>query len=201
MAIPLHILELRRIASEIKRLVYSNRQAADLSVEEAERITDTLHKRLLEWRRTTPFPLPNVHVPVPHLNSTWYDFNYYSHLAMIYRPSPLFPTLTMSRVKTLAEAASMSIRQVFSMHQQHCLAYNWLNLLSIFTVTLSLVYATVVQPEKLSTTLKETKAVDDLKLATELFEKLSLKFTAADKIRRMVEEILRKYEQFLSTED
>lgn len=118
---------------------------------------------------------------------------------MIYRPSPLFPTLTQPRVKILAGAASMSIRQVSSMHRQNCLAYNWLNLLSIFTATLSLVYGTIVQPEKLSTVLTETRAVDDLDLAMELFEKLSLKFTAAGKIHRMVDEIARKYKQVLST--
>ncbi|OHE98380.1 hypothetical protein CORC01_06376 [Colletotrichum orchidophilum] len=197
MAVPLHILELRRIASNITTSVYSYRKSAGLSVEQREEITDSLHQRLLDWRRNMPFPLPNTDAAVPHLSSTWYDFNYYLHLAMLYRPSPLFPTLTQARVKILAEAASMSIRQVFNMHRQECLAYNWLNLLSIFTATLSLIYATTVQPDNLPSFLKDKRAVADLELTIQLFHKLSVKFPVAGKIRRMVEQISTRYKEII----
>ncbi|KAK1623800.1 hypothetical protein BDP81DRAFT_384062 [Colletotrichum phormii] len=201
MAVPLHILELRRIASDITTLVYSHRKSASLSVEKREEVTYSLHQRLLDWRRNMPFPLPHTDAAVPHLNSSWYDFNYYLHLAMLYRPSPLFPILTQSRVKILAEAASMSIRQVSNMHRQQCLAYNWLNLLSIFTATLSLIYATTVQPDNLTSVLKDKRAVADLDLTIELFDKLSVKFPVAGKIRRMVEQISTRYKEMMEVDE
>jgi hypothetical protein len=193
MAIPLHILALRRIASKITRQVYSNRQTEELTPVERERILRSLHKELIDWRRNMPFPLPDVNSQVPHLSTSWFDFNYYTHVAMLYRPSPLLPTMDLERVKTLEEAASMSIRQAFAMHSQRRLAYNWLNLLALFTSTLSRIYATTVQPENLVTTLRDTRAIEDLDLAIALFDTLGVKFPAANKIRGMVAEIAKRY--------
>lgn len=193
MAVPLHILALRRIAGKIARRVYSNHYAADLTAKEREEIIHSLHKELIDWRRNMPFPLPDINDRVPQLTTNWFDFNYYTHLAMLYRPSPLLPTMDRERVKMLMEAASMSLRQAFNMHRQRRLSYNWLNLLTLFTSTLSLIYSTTVQPIDLVTILQETKAIEDLDLAIGLFETLGVKFPAANKIRGMIEEISRRY--------
>jgi len=171
MAVPLHILSLRRIASKISTTVYSISTAARMNTQEREETIKSLHKELIDWRRNMPFPLPDVHQHVPHLCSSWYDFNFYIHLAMLYRPSPLFPILDQPQVKILADAAAMSIRQATNMHRQQRFACNWLNLL----------------------VLKETKAIDDLELAMELLESLSIKFTAAKKTRCMIEVIVSRY--------
>jgi hypothetical protein len=193
LTVPLHILALRRIASKISRQVYSIRRSAAVTDEQREETLSSLHQELLEWRRNMPFPLPDFQEDVPHLTTTWYDFNYYTHLAMIYRPSPLCPILDVRRIKILETAASMSIRQAHSMHQQRRLAYNWLNFLALFTSTISLVYAVTAQPEDLPTVLRETRAIDDLDLALNLFDTLGTKFVAATKIRNMVQEISKRY--------
>jgi hypothetical protein len=193
MAVPLHILSLRRIASKISTTVYSISTAARMNTQEREETIKSLHKELIDWRRNMPFPLPDVHQHVPHLCSSWYDFNFYIHLAMLYRPSPLFPILDQPQVKILADAAAMSIRQATNMHRQQRFAFNWLNLLSIFTSALSLIYAITAQPNNLVLVLKETKAIDDLELAMELLESLSIKFTAAKKTRCMIEVIVSRY--------
>ncbi|KAL2817956.1 fungal-specific transcription factor domain-containing protein [Aspergillus cavernicola] len=198
MAVPLHVLALRRIAGKISRQIYSNRQNADLSAQQREEIIHSLHQELLAWRRNMPFPLPDIHDRVPHLNTIWYDFNYYTHLAMIYRPSPLSPVLDPKRIKILEMAASMSLRQAFSMHKQRRLAYNWLNFLALFTATLSLIYAITAQPDGLPTVLRETRAINDLDLALLLFETFGTKFLAATKIWNMVDEILRRYKAIRS---
>ncbi|KAF4459704.1 Transcription factor [Fusarium albosuccineum] len=195
MAVPLHILKLRRIASKISRQIYGNVKNKSITDEDRDKLISSLHQELLEWRRNMPFPLPDVNDGVPHLNTTWYDFNYYTHLAMIYRPSPLCPVLDSKRIKTLEMAASMSLRQAFSMHQQRRFAYNWLNFLSLFTSTLSLVYAITAQPNDLTTVLRETRAIGDLNLAMQLFDTLGLKFFAAKKIRTMIAEISRRYKE------
>ncbi|CAK7264688.1 hypothetical protein SEPCBS57363_001207 [Sporothrix epigloea] len=218
LSVPLHILALRRIASRIARQVYSpsaSRAAAEAAAAEKaamnssvtsssnkasrESILTSLHQELVEWRRTMPFPLPDLDSRVPHLSSTWYDFNYYTHLASLYRPSPLFPVMDAQRVQVLANAAAMALRHAFSLHQQQRLAYNWLNFLSIFTVALSLIYATTAQPNNLAAVLRQARAIDDLDLAVELFEKFGIKFAAARKIRGMVAEIVARYRDVRGT--
>ncbi|KPM42680.1 hypothetical protein AK830_g3847 [Neonectria ditissima] len=200
LAVPLHILALRRIASKIAKQVYSNPRVSSLGIEEREAIVSSIHQELVDWRRNMPFPLPNVNAHVPHLTSNWYDFNYYTHLAMLYRPTPLLPTLDQRRIKILADAASMSLRQATNMHRQQVFAYNWLNLLAIFTATLSLVYAITAQPDNLFTVLKQTKATEDLELVMELFDTLSEKFSAAKNLRKMVSEIVREYHHIEGSE-
>ena len=195
MAVPLHILSLRRIAGKISRQVYGNVKNAKLSAEEREAIIASLHQELLDWRRSMPFPLPDVNDSVPHLNTSWDDFNYYTHLAMIYRPSPLCPASDMNRLKMLESAASMSLRQAFGMRQQKRFAYNWLNFLSIFTATLSLVYAITARPGDLAAVLRDTRVIADLDLATQLFETLGVKFSAAKNIQDMIAEISRRYKE------
>ncbi|KAG2420373.1 hypothetical protein HFD88_005174 [Aspergillus terreus] len=194
MAVPLHILSLRKIASDIANNVYSTTRTSRMSPAEREETLQAIHRKLVDWRRNMPFPLPDVHSQVPHLSSSWFDLNYYTHVAMLYRPSPLFPTLDQSKVKVLAMAAAMSIRQAINMHRQRRFAYNWLNLLGVFTSTLSLMYAITAQPDNLASVLGETKAVDDLELAIELLDTFGRKFPAAKKIRRMVQEVLKRFQ-------
>ncbi|OQE13399.1 hypothetical protein PENFLA_c049G05386 [Penicillium flavigenum] len=201
MAVPLHILSLRRIAGKISRQVYGNFKNSNMTSQEREAIIASLHQELLDWRRGMPFPLPDIDDRVPHLNTTWYDFNYYTHLAMIYRPSPLFPVSDVKRIKMLETAASMSLRQAFSMHQQQRFAYNWLNFLALFTSTLSLVYAITAQPDDLGVVLRDTRAIADLDLATQLFETLGLKFVAAKKIQGMIAEISQRYKEVRASKD
>lgn len=201
LAVPLHILALRRIAGKIARKVYANNLPASLTSNERDNVLQSLHEELIDWRRSMPFPLPDVSDRVPQLTSNWFDFNYYTHLSMIYRPSPLFPTMDPKRVKILEEAASMSIRQAHSMHRQGRFAYNWLNLLSIFTSTLSLIYATNVQPNDLVAVLKRTRAVEDLDLVIELFDTLGVKFSVANKLRGMVADISSRYKDLRASSE
>lgn len=196
MAVPLHILSLRKIASKISRQVYGNNvKNSTLTVQERMDVISSLHQELLAWRRSMPFPLPDIDDRVPHLNTTWYDFNYYTHLAMLYRPSPLCPISDVHRIKILETAASMSLRHAHSMHQQQRFSYNWLNFLSLFTATLSLVYAVTAQPDDLATVIRKTRVIADLDCAILLFDTMGIKFAAAKKIQTMVAEISKRYKE------
>lgn len=195
LSVPRHILHLRRIASKISRQVYGNQATIRANTPHREDIIHSLHKELIDWRRNTPFPLPDVHPRVPHLCSNWYDFNYYTHMAMLYRPSPLFPTLDQVMVKKLANAASMSIRQAYTMHRQKRFAYNWLNLLSLFMSTISLIYASTAQPQDLVSYLQKAQVIDDLELVLQLFEKLNGKFPGAKNIQCIIDRVLRRYKE------
>jgi hypothetical protein len=193
MAIPCHILKLRKIASKISTQIYGNRKTIRENTPRRDEIIFFIHKELIDWRRSMPFPLPDVDHRVPHLSSNWYDFNYYTHLAMLYRPSPLFPTLNPANVKKLADAASMSIRQAYVMNRQKRFAYNWLNLLSLFTSALSLIYASTVQPEELTIYLQRTQVIDDLELVLQLLDKLNAKFPGAKNIQLIIDRVLQRY--------
>ncbi|PMB64550.1 hypothetical protein BM221_009389 [Beauveria bassiana] len=188
-----------RIASKISREIDSvGKTGAYMTEEQREETLSRLHQELLEWRRNLPFPLPDFEDKVPHLTTTWYDFKCCTHLAMIYRPSPLCPVLNVKRIKILENAVCMSIRQAHSMHQQGRLAYNWLDFLALFTSTISLVYAVTAQPKDLPTVLSETRVIEDLDLVRNLFGTLGIKFLAATKIRDMIREISTRYKSILA---
>lgn len=192
MAIPLHILALRTIASDIKSKVHSVRNS-DLANQQAkEQTLQSLHRRLIEWRRTMPFPLPDLQSKVPHLCTNWFDFNYYTHVIMLYRPSPLCQTLDLAQLQVLADASSMAIRQATTMHRQQRFSYNWLNLAVLFNATLSLMYSTTAQPNNLSHVLESSKAIEDLELSIELLRAFSTKFASAKRIQGMVQIVLAK---------
>ncbi|KAL4876023.1 fungal-specific transcription factor domain-containing protein [Aspergillus karnatakaensis] len=201
MSIPLHILSLRRIAGRISRQVYSASANSTTPLATREAIITALHSDLLTWRRTTPFPLPDIHPQVPHLTTAWYDFNFYTHLATLYRPSPLFPVSSIERIKILENAASMSLRQAYAMHKQDRFAYNWLNFLAVFTVTLELVYAVTAQPSDLAVVLRESRAIGDLEIAVQLFEGLGARFAAARRVGGMVGDVLDRYREILGGGD
>ncbi|KAH8812618.1 fungal-specific transcription factor domain-containing protein [Xylogone sp. PMI_703] len=188
-SVPLHILALRKIASEIGERVYSTNKTRNLLPEQRDQIIQDIHKKLIEWRRNMPFPLPDSQSRVPHMITSWFDLNYYTHVTMLYRPSPLFPTLDIMKVKILAEASAMSIRQATNMHHQQRFAYNWLNLFGVFTSSLALMYAITAQPDLMSV-LNQTDALRDLELAMELLGTFGKKFASARKCQSMVREVL-----------
>ncbi|KAK2774199.1 hypothetical protein FQN53_003738 [Emmonsiellopsis sp. PD_33] len=192
MAVPLHILGLRNIASDIGNRVHSIKGSQEQSPEEKEQTIQSIHKRLIEWRRSMPFPLPDLQQKVPHLCTSWFDFNYYTHVIMLYRPSPLYRTLNLPKVRILADASAMAIRQAISMHRQNRFSYNWLNLLAVFNSALSLMFSTTAQPDQLSLVLERTNAIGDLELAIELLEAFDKKFPSAKKIQRMIQVVVAK---------
>ncbi|KAJ8125747.1 hypothetical protein O1611_g7892 [Lasiodiplodia mahajangana] len=196
--VPLHILALRRIASKIASQVYSPRASTSLSMEERETSIHALHEELITWRRNMPFPLPQDSASssrVPQFSNSWYDFNYYTHVAMLYRPSPLLPTSSPERLQTLRQVTSMALRTAMTMHQQQRLAYNWLNFLALYTVSLSLIYSITAQPDSLVSVLQKTQGCEDLECAIALFDTLAIKFRAAKRVSRMVRDIVQRYRQ------
>ncbi|OJJ77021.1 hypothetical protein ASPBRDRAFT_140484 [Aspergillus brasiliensis CBS 101740] len=193
LSIPLHILSLRRIASEITTCLHSPTNTHNPN---RNTTLQTLHKKLLHWRRTMPFPLPPTPSPIPHLTSAWFDLNYYTHMTMLYRPSPLFPSLDEQTVKVLATAAAMAIRQAMNLHRQGRFAYNWLNLLGVFQSAVALMYATLARPDELGVVVRESKVVEDLGLVVELLRVFGRKFGVAARLERIVRVVVGRLEEF-----
>ncbi|KAL1305009.1 hypothetical protein AAFC00_003910 [Neodothiora populina] len=198
-AVPLHILALRRICGRIFEQVYSNRNR-NLTGPERDTIQQNLHQELIQWRRAMPFPLPqSKSLPIPQFSSAWFDLNYYQHVLMLYRPSPLFPVLTLEKVGFIAEASSAFISQVVTMKRQGRYAFNWLNLFSVFTATLTLIYSVTAQPEPLTTYLQRCNALQDLSHVLDLLETFGRKFPSAIKCRDIVQDVMARLESFATS--
>lgn len=189
MAVPSHILTLRRIAGEIFEQVYAHPRHG-LDSAEKEALLSTLHGKLLHWRRTMPFPLRESSVsPVPHLTTLWYDMNFYCHLITLYRPSPLCPILNLEKVHFLANTAALAIRKTSEMHRHVKLAFNWLNLFTLFTAILTLIYSISAQPDPLPGFLERSGALMDLDLAIDLLEEFGRKLPSSLKCRDMIVDV------------
>lgn len=198
MAIPLHILKLRQISSRIRARVYTTKDGDERSDAEKEETIQAIHKDLIQWRREMPFPLPKVDAPVPHFTSTWYDFNYHTHLTLLYRPTPLLPTLNGRRIKILADAASSSIRLASSMHRQGTFSQHWMNLHAVFMAAVAQVYviATGSQQDGDGAARKDVlrmRAVDDVQLAVQLLASLEGRFPLARSVKELLRGILQRY--------
>jgi len=196
MSVPLHILALRKIAGEIFQEIYSNKKSSPANdTASTDTIIRNLHEKLIIWRRNMPFPLPeSQNLRVPHLSTAWYDLNYHNHVIMLYRPSPLCPIITIEKVAILADASAMSLRHATTMHRQQRLAFNWLNLLAVFTTALTLIYTITAQPEQIRDYLNRSNALEDLKLAAMLLGTFAQKFRNAKKYRDMVLGVIVKLE-------
>lgn len=178
--------------------MHSVKYSQGQSTEQREETIESLHRELIEWRRSMPFPLPDLQAKVPHLCSSWFDLNYYTHIIMLYRPSPLIPTLDAPKLKTLAEASGMAIRQAINLHRQQRFAYNWLNLVAVFNSVLSLIYTTAALSDGLSppVLLDHSKVSNDLELVIELLDAFSNKFPSAKNIQDMIQVVMARLQLY-----
>ncbi|KAL3424702.1 hypothetical protein PVAG01_03983 [Phlyctema vagabunda] len=196
-AIPLHIVSLRKLEGEIFQEIYSNKNR-HLSATERDTIIRNLHERLVAWRRNMPFPLPESQaLHVPQLSTTWFDLNYHTHVIVLYRPSPLCPSITLEKVTILADAAAMSIRHVATLHRQQRFAFNWLNLFTFFSSTLALIYTITAQPEPIPAYLERSDGLSDLRLAANILQTFGEKIPSALRYRKMVLEVILRLESHI----
>ncbi len=187
-----HILTLRTIAGQILERFYSIRSGV-ITDEQRHEILESFHEELIIWRRTMPFPLVHSSL-IPHLTTSWFDLNYYNLVIMLYRPSPLWPDPPTENLKIMTDASAMALQQFISMSQQRTLAFNWLNLLSVFTATLVLIFITT-KPNWSQTYIDEAELIKDLKLAEVLLCTFIPKFGPAKSCVRVVRRIIRRLNQ------
>jgi hypothetical protein len=199
LTVPLHVLALRRIASQIFDQVYSNRNRHLPTVDQKD-IFSGLHTQLLEWRRTMPFPLPQCRsLQIPHTCTSWYDYNYYLHLIMLYRPSPLCPVLTLEKVDLIANASAMAIRHIEVMHNEERYSYNWITLFNVFSVALTLIYSITAQPDSLPIYLRRSDALSDLDRASRVLGNFAQKFPTVARCRNIVQGVSQRLRTLINS--
>lgn len=199
LTVPLHVLALRKIASQIFDQVYSNRNR-HLPTVDQEATFSRLHTQLLEWRRTMPFPLPQCRsLQIPHTSTSWYDYNYYLHLIMLYRPSPLCPVLTLEKVDLIANASAMAIRHIEVMHNEQRYSYNWITLFNVFSVALTLIYSITAQPDSLPIYLRRSDALSDLDRASRVLGNFAQKFPTVARCRNIVQGVSQRLRALMNS--
>ena len=95
----------------------------------------------------------------------------------------------------------MFINQVVILQEQKRYAFNWLNLYTVFTATLTLIYSIVAQPQPLPTYLRRTTALEDLKIVARILAVFGQKFPSSLKCRDIVEDVIQRLEQLVDAED
>lgn len=166
--VTLHILKLRQIAGQILENVYTIKTTSTATDQTRHSLVNHLHHQLVEWRRTMPFPLNESQFSlVPHLTTAWFDLNYYNLVIMLFRPSPLWPVPPQENIRLVADAAAMALQQFSNLCRQQKLSFNWLNLISVFTAGLTLVFITT-QPDWQTNYLPTREVINDLKVCRDL---------------------------------
>lgn len=166
--VTLHILKLRQIAGQILENVYTIKTTSAATDQTRHSIVNHLHHQLVEWRRTMPFPLNESQFSlVPHLTTAWFDLNYYNLVIMLFRPSPLWPIPPHENIRLVADAAAMALQQFSNLCRQQKLSFNWLNLISVFTAGLTLIFITT-QPDWQTNYLPTNEVINDLKVCRDL---------------------------------
>ncbi|KAA8897252.1 hypothetical protein TRICI_006767 [Trichomonascus ciferrii] len=177
--VTLHILKLRQIAGQILENVYTIKTASSATDQTRHSTVNHLHHQLVEWRRTMPFPLNESQFSlVPHLTTAWFDLNYYNLVIMLFRPSPLWPMPPQENIRLVADAAAMALQQFSNLCRQQKLSFNWLNLISVFTAGLTLVFITT-QPDWQTNYLPAREVINDLKVCRDLLTKFAQRLPPA----------------------
>lgn len=182
LGITLHILKLREIAGQILEKVYTVKSTQSIDTDDEQQrqmVVNDLHQQLVEWRRSMPFPLNESQFSlVPHLTTAWFDLNYYNLVIMLFRPSPLWPVPPTENIRLMADAAAMAVKQFSNLCRQQKLSFNWLNLVSVFTSSLTLLFITT-QENWTVKYLPAREVISDLKLSRDLLTKFSARLPPA----------------------
>ncbi|ANB15320.1 Stb5p [Sugiyamaella lignohabitans] len=188
--VTLHILSLRRIAGQILEKVYTPIAPSSSTLHDPRIIIDELHENLIEWRRNMPFPLnESQHPLIPHFTTAWFDLNYYNLVMMLFRPSPLLPSPPIENLKVVANAASMAIQQFTHMYRQSKLSFNWLNLVSVFSAALTLVFITN-QTGWSTTYIDKETTIQDLELTEQLLIRFAMKHAPAKECLAIIKGVI-----------
>ncbi|WWC58723.1 uncharacterized protein I303_101267 [Kwoniella dejecticola CBS 10117] len=139
-----HIIKLRRLGGEILSTVYSVSGAQNTrpEAERAEMIS-RLHRQFDNWLNNCPAPPPDAEEEnrgMIHTSHSWFLLNYHQGICLLYRPSPLYPTMTQSRLASLHEASVRCVDLYIDLWQERKVSYNLINVSMQFLACISLLY-------------------------------------------------------------
>ncbi|WRT64142.1 uncharacterized protein IL334_001071 [Kwoniella shivajii] len=138
-----HIIKLRRLGGAILSTVYSV-SGEQNSLPEPDRagIIHSLHSRLDTWLSECPLPPDNNEEKgsMIHTSHSWFLLNYHQGLCLLYRPSPLYPTMTVERLTELHQASIRCVDLYIELWHEQKVSYNLINVSMQFLACISLLY-------------------------------------------------------------
>jgi hypothetical protein len=99
------------------------------------------------------------------------------------------PVLTLDKVDLIADASATAIRHVEVMHDEQRYSYNWITLFNVFTLSLTLIYSIIAQPDPLPIYLRRSDALDSLGRASKVLGNFAQKFPKVARCRTIVQDV------------
>ncbi|WWC66271.1 uncharacterized protein I206_100172 [Kwoniella pini CBS 10737] len=139
-----HIIKLRRLGGDILTTVYSVSGEQNTRPEdERAGLINRLHQRFDDWLANCPASPPNSEEEkrgMIHTSHSWFLLNYHQGICLLYRPSPLYPNMTQSRLSSLHEASVRCVDLYIDLWQERKVSYNLINVSMQFLACISLLY-------------------------------------------------------------
>ncbi|OCF55457.1 hypothetical protein L486_06940 [Kwoniella mangroviensis CBS 10435] len=143
-----HIIKLRRLGGIILSTVYSvSGEQNSHSETERSNIIHNLHKQLDIWLSECPLsPADDENNgnsdsgSMIHTSYSWFLLNYQQLLCLLYRPSPLVPSMNEEKLKILHESSLNCVELYLNLYKANKVSYNLINISSQFLSCISLLY-------------------------------------------------------------
>ncbi|KAI5474389.1 hypothetical protein MNV49_003387, partial [Pseudohyphozyma bogoriensis] len=132
-----HTIMMRQLGGIIQRIVY-RKPSPETTLEQREDMLRRLHARVDDWYEATPTGPAEVLSGMTRSNyfSAWKEL----FISAMYRPSPLLPKITKSRLQILRASSTRSIELFWKLHGERSIASNVINLQHMFIGSISLLF-------------------------------------------------------------
>ncbi|KAL5343555.1 fungal-specific transcription factor domain-containing protein [Aspergillus crustosus] len=134
MTIPIQVIRLRRIFSQIYRYLYSTNQPPPPPTELSLTLRHFRHE-LDDWRASSP-----IYPPALLYSTSYYDYLHATTLLLLYRPSPRNPTPDQTSIISCGNASIAVIRSYWDSYSVGKLKWIWLTLSQLYFAGLTILW-------------------------------------------------------------
>ncbi|CCX15424.1 fungal-specific transcription factor domain-containing protein [Pyronema domesticum] len=133
--ISMHFFEMRRLQAEVRRTLYQNPAATPKSDQDPWFIQ--MKEKCDKWKASCPNDDEGS-----GLSERWFNHRYNNILIFMYRPSPQIPQPSLEATLKCYECAALNVHLEKEMYESQSVELTWVFLHQIYTVTLTIIWAT-----------------------------------------------------------
>ncbi|KAL4863568.1 fungal-specific transcription factor domain-containing protein [Aspergillus spectabilis] len=134
LTIPIQVVRLRRIFSQIYRYLYSTNQPSPPPTELSLTLRHFRHE-LDDWRTSSP-----IYPPALLYSTSYYDYLHATTLLLLYRPSPRNPTPDQTSIISCGNASIAVIRSYWDSYSVGKLKWIWLTLSQLYSAGITILW-------------------------------------------------------------
>ncbi|KAI9373030.1 fungal-specific transcription factor domain-containing protein [Aspergillus egyptiacus] len=134
MTIPIQVVRLRRIFSQIYRYLYSTNQPPPTPTELSLTLRH-FRQELDDWRASSP-----IYPPALLYSTSYFDYLHATTLLLLYRPSPRNPTPDPTSIISCGNASIAVIRSYWDSYSVGKLKWIWLTLSQIYFAGITILW-------------------------------------------------------------